>query len=44
MGDCLGVGGDEVVVFVGEVDVAGAEGAEDAFDEGEGSVWGAVFD
>lgn len=44
MRDSLGVGSDDVVCLVGEVNVARFEGAEDVLDEGEGPVGGAVFD
>lgn len=33
MRNSLGVGGDRVMFFVGEVDETGAEGAEDVFNK-----------
>lgn len=40
----LSVCGDGVVFFVGEVNEAGAEGAEDVFDERKSILAGSMFD
>ncbi len=42
--DCLGVGGDAVVLFGGEVDKVGLEAGQDLLDESDSSVRGAVLD
>lgn len=43
MDDGLGVGGDEIVFFIGEVDEARFEGGEDTFDELARCIGGAVL-